>query len=115
MLFRSKAMFTNAVPTDPYRGAGRPESTYQMERVVDHAAAELGIDPLELRRRNLILREDLPYKTGMGIVLDSGDFATVLAQALELPELYGFPARPAHADKHGPPARLGPRSHFNSS
>ena len=97
LYFRSRAAFTNTVPIEPYRGAGRPEATYQIERVIDVAAAELGIDAVELRRRNLIRREDLPYRTGIGLEIDSGDFETVLDRCLELADPAGFPQRAAAA------------------
>ncbi len=91
--FHSRAAFTNAASTDPYRGAGRPEATFQIERIVDVAAAELGLDPLELRRRNALTREDLPYTTGMGAVIDSGDCLSVLERAVTAADWDGFAAR----------------------
>ena len=93
LYFQSKAVFTNTVPTEPYRGAGRPEATYQVERVIDVAARELGLDRVELRRRNLIRPEDLPYRTAMGLEIDSGAFETVLNRTLELADWDGFPRR----------------------
>jgi carbon-monoxide dehydrogenase large subunit len=75
-------MRTNKVPTGPYRGAGRPEAAYFVERTVDVAARELGLDPLELRRRNLI--SELPYETALGWTYDSGDYERCLALAEEL-------------------------------
>ena len=101
LYFRSRAAFTNTVPTDPYRGAGRPEATYQIERVIDLAAAELGIDAVELRRRNLIRRQDLPYRTGIGLEIDCGDFETIFDRALDLADWAAFPARAAAARELG--------------
>ncbi len=101
IFFRAKAVFTNTVPTDPYRGAGRPEATYQIERVIDVAAAELGLDPVELRRRNLIRDDAIPYRTAMDQDLDSGAFETVFEQALGLAGLEGFPGRAAAARAAG--------------
>ena len=67
-------MFTNTQPTAPYRGAGRPEATYAIERVIDLAAQEMGIDPVDLRRRNLIPASAMPYDTGFLFVYDTGEF-----------------------------------------
>jgi len=75
---------TNKVPTGPYRGAGRPEAAYLIERMVDLAAREVGMDPVELRRRNLIPPECFPYRTPLGFTYDSGDYRTVLDRACEL-------------------------------
>lgn len=91
--FHARAAFTNTAPVEPYRGAGRPEATYQIERLVDLAALELGMDPAELRRRNVIKK--LPYKTAVGLEIDSGDFGRVLEQALELSRWRSFPERAA--------------------
>ena len=78
------AVFTNTVSTGPYRGAGRPESVLNIERLVDKAARELGIDRLEIRRKNFIRPEQFPYKTGVGVQYDSGDYEKSLAEALRL-------------------------------
>ena len=77
---RIRAAFTNTMPTATYRGAGRPESHFVLERLIDMAAARLGIDRLEIRRRNLIRREQLPYRTAMGLTYDSGDFRGNMGQ-----------------------------------
>ena len=95
--FEAKAVFTHTAPIDPYRGAGRPEATYHIERVIDLAAVELGMDPADLRRRNLIRSADLPYKTAVGLEIDSGDFEHMLDQALELARWNSFPERAAAA------------------
>ncbi|OGQ79368.1 MAG: hypothetical protein A3F90_01480 [Deltaproteobacteria bacterium RIFCSPLOWO2_12_FULL_60_19] len=78
------AVFTNTVSTGPYRGAGRPESVLNIERLVDKAAADLGIDRLEIRRKNFIRPEQFPYKTGVGVEYDSGDYGRSLDEALRL-------------------------------
>src|SRR2546430_2147743 len=79
-----RCVFTNTTPTAPYRGAGRPEANFILERVVDEAARVTGIDPVKLRRRNLIKPSAMPYKTAVGTTIDSGEFATVLDKALAL-------------------------------
>jgi carbon-monoxide dehydrogenase large subunit len=79
-------VFTNTVPTGPYRGAGRPESVLLIERVVDQAARELGIDPVEIRRKNMIRSEQFPYKTAAGAEYDSGDYERAMDKALKLAE-----------------------------
>ncbi|MEX0852712.1 MAG: xanthine dehydrogenase family protein molybdopterin-binding subunit [Bauldia sp.] len=93
--------FTNTVPTGPYRGAGRPEANYVMERVVDAAARAIGADPVELRRRNLIAAEAMPYRSAVGNVYDSGDFAAVLAAAADHADIGGFAERRAEAAGRG--------------
>ena len=90
---RLRGVMTNTVPTAPFRGAGRPEATTVMERLIDIAASRLNIDRLELRRRNLIRHDKLPHRTATGLTYDSGDFAGNLARALEAADLDGFPAR----------------------
>src|SRR5205085_5702219 len=77
-------VFTNTVPTGPYRGAGRPEANYALERLVEEAARVTGIDPIRLRRRNLISRKAIPYKTAVGTTYDSGDLAPIVDQARAL-------------------------------
>ena len=92
-------VFTNTVPTDAYRGAGRPEACYVLERLADAAARKLGIDRAEIRRRNLIPSSAMPYKTPLGPTYDSGDYPRLLARALEVAEYAGFAARRAAAEK----------------
>ncbi|HTU53654.1 MAG TPA: xanthine dehydrogenase family protein molybdopterin-binding subunit [Acetobacteraceae bacterium] len=94
-------LFTNTVPVDAYRGAGRPESNYLVERLVDAAARELGIDRVEIRRRNMVCPTAMPYMTAMGQTYDSGDFRRVLDTALEKIDWVGFPTRRAAAEKRG--------------
>ena len=103
----TKAVFTNTVPVDAYRGAGRPEATYLLERIVDVAADELGIDPAELRRRNFIPKDAYPYQTPVALQYDSGDYATTLEMALKAADYSGFEARRAEALGRGKLRGLG--------
>jgi carbon-monoxide dehydrogenase large subunit len=98
---RLSAAYTNTVPVDAYRGAGRPEASYVIERLVDAAALELGVGPDALRRRNLIKPRQMPYTTAVGKVYDSGDFAGHLARAKELVGWDGFNKRAAAARRIG--------------
>lgn len=93
--------FTHTQPTAPYRGAGRPEAIYALERAIDVAAAELGLDRVEIRRRNLIPKEALPFRTGLVYTYDSGDFARGMDLALRAADWAGFPARRAEAAARG--------------
>ncbi|PZQ82933.1 MAG: xanthine dehydrogenase family protein molybdopterin-binding subunit [Ancylobacter novellus] len=90
--------YTNNAPMDAYRGAGRPEAAYLIERIVDKAARELGLPPEELRARNMIAPEAMPHKTATGVSYDSGDFAHVMRSALEKADWQGFSARRASTD-----------------
>jgi carbon-monoxide dehydrogenase large subunit len=94
-----KAVFTNTAPVDAVRGAGRPEATYVVERIVETAAREMKIDPVELRRRNFI--KTFPYTTPVGLTYDTGDYNATLTRALELADVKGFPARKAESAKKG--------------
>jgi carbon-monoxide dehydrogenase large subunit len=96
-----KAVFTNTVPVDAYRGAGRPEATFQLERVIDKAARELGVDPVELRRKNFIKPEEFPYQTPVAVVYDTGNYHQTLDKALELSDRAGFEARAAKSKAAG--------------
>jgi aerobic carbon-monoxide dehydrogenase large subunit len=98
---RLRGVMTNTVPTAPFRGAGRPEATAVMERLIDIAARRLGIDRVELRRRNLIPHDRLPHRTATGLTYDSGDFAGNLTRALACADWDGFPARRAEARRRG--------------
>ena len=102
-----RGFFTNRQPTAPYRGAGRPEATFTIERLIDLAARETGIDPFELRRRNLIPPEAMPYDTGFTFTYDCGDFAANMAAAAKLADHDGFAARRADAAKRGKLRGLG--------
>jgi aerobic carbon-monoxide dehydrogenase large subunit len=88
-----KCVFTNTVPTGPYRGAGRPEANYAIERVIDEAARLSGIDRIELRRRNLIAPKEIPYGAPVGVTYDSGDFPVLFEKALALADVAGFATR----------------------
>ena len=108
------AVFTNTAPVDAYRGAGRPEATFLLERIVDIAAAEMNIDPVELRRRNLIQPEDFPYKTPVALEYDTGDYEQSLNKALELADKAGFEARRASAEAKGKLRGLGMSSYIEA-
>jgi aerobic carbon-monoxide dehydrogenase large subunit len=96
---RSTGVFTNTLPTDAYRGAGRPEACYVLERLADEAALVLGLDRAEIRRRNLISVDAMPYKTPIGPVYDCGNFPKVLARVLEIADYGGFAERRAKAER----------------
>ncbi len=100
-------VFTHTVPVDAYRGAGRPESNYLMERLVDAAARELKIDRTELRRRNMVPSSAMPHTTPYGTVYDSGDFRMVLDSALKQMDYAGFAVRRAEAAKRGKRRGIG--------
>jgi carbon-monoxide dehydrogenase large subunit len=99
--FETTCKFTNTVPVGPYRGAGRPEGNYLMERLVDEAAAVSGIEPAELRRRNLVSPKQIPYTTAFGMTYDSGDFPAIFEKALGVADYRGFAARRKNARKRG--------------
>ncbi len=101
------AVFTNTVPVDAYRGAGRPEATYILERLVDRAAREMGIDQVEIRRKNFIQPDQFPYQTPVALEYDSGDYEATLASALKGADVDGFEARKAEAAKNGKLRGLG--------
>src|SRR5271166_3513691 len=94
-----KAVFTNTVPVDAYRGAGRPEATYLLERLVDVIARETGIDRVELRRRNFIPADAFPYQTPVALQYDSGNYVATLDAAVKAADMAGFEARRAEAAK----------------
>ena len=96
-----RGVLTNTVPVDAYRGAGRPEAIYLVERIVDLAARELGLAPDELRRRNFVKPADMPYQTPVESRYDSGDFAAVMDRAMEKADWAGFPARREEARLRG--------------
>jgi carbon-monoxide dehydrogenase large subunit len=96
-----RTVHSNTNPTAPYRGAGRPEATYVIERLLDDAARELGVDPAELRRRNMIPPEKLPVKNALGLVYDCGAFADNQAEALRMANYAGFEARRGAAKARG--------------
>ena len=102
-----QSLFTNTAPVDAYRGAGRPEATYVVERIVETAAREMGIDPAELRRRNFIAPEDFPYETPVALTYDTGDYEASLAKALEHADYAGFGARKAASEAAGKKRGIG--------
>ena len=110
-----KSVFTNTVPTGPYRGAGRPESKYMMERLIDQAARETGHDRIELRRRNLIPGEAMPFAVPVGVTYDSGDFPGILQEALEKADVAGFAARKAASASAGKLRGLGISPYLEST
>lgn len=97
----SRCAFTNTGPIGAYRGAGRPEGVYIMERLVDQAAREMGIDPVELRRRNLVQPAELPFSSAAGLAYDSGDYPALLEEAVAKADLAGVAARKAEAERRG--------------
>ena len=100
-----KAVFTNTVPVDAYRGAGRPEATFQIERVIDKAARELGVDPIALRRQNFVT--EFPYATPVAVEYDTGDYEATMAKLEEMADFGGFAARRAASEKAGKWRGLG--------
>ncbi|WP_203982274.1 xanthine dehydrogenase family protein molybdopterin-binding subunit [Sphaerisporangium rufum] len=105
--FTCTGVFTTKMPTDAYRGAGRPEATFAIERLMDELAAELGLDPVEVRRRNWIAREEFPYATIAGLTYDSGDYAAATDRALELFGYDALRAEQAARRERGDPVQLG--------
>ena len=102
-----RAIHTHNMPTCPYRGAGAPEVTFVLERLLDMAAQELVIAPAEIRRRNLVPASAMPYKTAIGTTLDSGDFAEIMDTAEKMAEIGGFAARKAESEARGRLRGLG--------
>ncbi len=98
---RIAGVLTNTTPTGPYRGAGRPEAIYTIERLLDAAARQTGLDPVALRRRNMIRPAQMPYRNAMGKTYDTGQFERVLDRGLALADWDGFPARAAASAQRG--------------
>jgi carbon-monoxide dehydrogenase large subunit len=105
--FTCTGVFTTTTPTDAYRGAGRPEATFAIERIIDEVAAELSIDPLELRRKNWIRHEEFPYTTIGGETYDSGNYEAATARALELFDYDGLRAEQQRRREADDPVQLG--------
>lgn len=105
--FSCTSVFTTMTPTDAYRGAGRPEATYAIERAMDSLAATMGIDPMELRARNYIKTESFPYTAFHGLVYDSGDHPAAAGMAAEMVDYAGLRARQAQQNVAGATKRLG--------
>ena len=101
MHMRCRSMMTNTVPTAPFRGAGRPEATLVLERLIDLAADRLGTDRVRLRQKNLIARKKLPYRTASGLLYDSGDFTGNMQRVLRQADWKGFTARKRESRKRG--------------
>jgi len=112
---QAKLVVTNTVPTAAYRGAGRPVSSYAIERLVDQAAYELGMDPAEFRRRNLVPKEKFPYKICTGFEYDVGDFQGVLDKALKIADWGGFPKRREESSRRGRLRGRGISTYIESS
>jgi carbon-monoxide dehydrogenase large subunit len=100
-LASGRAVLTNTPPLQPYRGAGRPEATYLIERLLDRAARAIGIDAVEIRRRNFVPPTAMPHQLHSGIAFDSGDFMHVMDECLKLADWSGFAKRAAESKKHG--------------
>jgi carbon-monoxide dehydrogenase large subunit len=110
----TRAVFTNTVAVDAYRGAGRPEASYLVERLVDIAADELKIDPADLRRRNFIPKDAYPYQTPVALMYDSGDYATTLEKALAAADYAGFEARRKESAARGKLRGIGISSYVEA-
>ena len=115
LYMQSTIVYTNTVPTSAYRGAGRPDIAYAVERLVDFAAHEHGFDPVQMRRKNFIALEDFPYKTANGTLYDTCDFNQVLSKALELSGYEGFEARRAQSAANGKLRGLGLSTYLEAS
>ena len=109
-----RAMFTNTAPVDAYRGAGRPEATYVVERLVETAARELAMDPAEIRRKNFIRPDDFPYDTPVALTYDTGDYEASLDKALAHIDYQGFAARRAASEANGNRRGIGFSSYIEA-
>ncbi len=105
--FTCTGVFTNKTPTDAYRGAGRPESTYAIERIVDELAAEIGMEPMELRKKNWIKHEEFPFTTVAGLTYDTGNYEAATEKALAMFDYDGLRAEQAQRRASGDPVQLG--------
>ena len=110
-----KCVFTNTVPIDAYRGAGKPECNFALERAMDHAARELGLSPWELRRRNLVKTSAMPYRTALGFEFDSGDFESNLEQVMRLSRAEEFEQRRAASETEGKLRGIGCSAYFENT
>ena len=112
---RSVAVFTNTMPTNAYRSSGRPEVTFAMERLVDEAAKQLGVDRIALRRKNLVSPKAMPYRNSVGMLYDSGHYEENMDWAMEIADWKGFPARRREAKRRGKLLGLGLANYVESS
>ena len=115
LYMRSDLIYTNAVPVSAYRGAGRPDIAYAIERLIDYAAHEHGFDPIALRRKNFIAPDEFPYKTANGTVYDTCEFERVLDRALALSDYAGFSIRRDEARQRGKLRGIGLASYLEAS
>jgi carbon-monoxide dehydrogenase large subunit len=113
--FRARAVLSHTAPTRPYRSSGRPEVIFVMERLIDLAARESGLDRVELRHRNLVSEAELPYKNPFGMVYDSGAYHKVMERALELGDWQGFAERKAEARKRGKYRGIGVANYVDTA
>src|SRR5256885_14730568 len=104
---RTVGVLTNKVPTDPYRGAGRPEATHLVERMVDLVAHEIGMDPVAIRRKNFIQPKEFPFTQNFGLVVDSGDYEKTLNRALELAGYDQLRQQQTEGREHGQDMGIG--------
>ena len=109
-----KAVFTNTAPVDAYRGAGRPEATYSLERVIDKCARELGIDPLELRKKNFVKPDQFPYTTAVGLEYDTGNYDALVEKLRDLADLQGFDQRRKESEANGMLRGLGVNTYIEA-
>ena len=109
-----KAVFTNTAPVDAYRGAGRPEATYSLERVIDKCARELGIDPLELRKKNFVKPDQFPYTTAVGLEYDTGNYDALVEKLRNLADLQGFDERRKESEANGMLRGLGVNTYIEA-
>ena len=112
---RARAVFTNTMPTNAYRSSGRPEVTFAIERLLDHAADEMGIDRVRLRRKNLVPTKKMPYRNAVGMVYDSGTYESNMDLALRIADIEGFKQRKREAKKRGKLLGLGISNYVESS
>jgi aerobic carbon-monoxide dehydrogenase large subunit len=112
---RSIAVFTNTMPTNAYRSSGRPEVTFAIERLVDEAAKQLGVDRIALRRKNLVSPKAMPYRNSVGMLYDSGQYEKNMDWAMEIADWKGFPARRREAKRRGKLLGLGLANYVESS
>ena len=107
LFFAARGVYTNTPPVDAYRGAGRPEGIYVIERLMDAAARKFGVDPLEFRKRNFVPQDRFPYRNASGETMDSGDYRRVADRARQEADVDGFPARRAESARRGKLRGLG--------